>query len=56
MHYRTEAVNFLEPPDAFLSAFGVPVERLAEDEAEVEPLLGSRREPRVALLAAPRPG
>jgi len=53
-HYRTEAVNFLEPPDAFLDALGVPVERLDSSEAEVEPLLGSREEPRVALLAAPR--
>jgi L-ascorbate metabolism protein UlaG (beta-lactamase superfamily) len=53
-HYRTEAVNFLEPPDAFLAALGAPVERLDASEAEVAPLLGSREEPRVALLAAPR--
>jgi L-ascorbate metabolism protein UlaG (beta-lactamase superfamily) len=52
-HYRTEAVNFLEPPDAFLEALGAPVERLDASQAEVEPLLGSRGEPRVALLAAP---
>jgi len=53
MHYRTAAVDFLEPPDAFLEAFGAAVERLEGSEAEVEPLLGSRAEPRVALLAAP---
>ena len=53
MHYATDAVNFLEPPDAFLEALGARVERLAESEAEVEPLLGTREEPVVALLAAP---
>lgn len=52
-HYRTDAVNFLEPPDAFLDALGAPVERLDASEAEVGPLLGSRGEPRVALLATP---
>ncbi len=53
MHYRTAAVNFLEPPDAFLDALGARVERLAVNEAEVEPLLGSREDPVVALLAPP---
>jgi L-ascorbate metabolism protein UlaG (beta-lactamase superfamily) len=41
MHYRTAAVNFLEPPDAFLDAVGAPVERLDTSEADVEPLLGT---------------
>ncbi len=53
-HYRTDAVNFLEPPDPFLDALGAPVARLEATEAEVQPLLGSREEPRVALLAPPR--
>jgi L-ascorbate metabolism protein UlaG (beta-lactamase superfamily) len=53
MHYRTEAVNFLEPPDAFLEALGTRVERPAESEAELEPLLGTREEPVVLLLPAP---
>lgn len=53
MHYRTEAVNFLEPPDEFLETYGVRVERLEKSEAEVEPLLGTREEPVVALLAPP---
>ncbi|MGH2971162.1 MAG: MBL fold metallo-hydrolase [Gaiellaceae bacterium] len=53
MHYRTDAVNFLDPPDAFLEAYGARVERLDESEAEVEPLLGSRDEPVVALFAPP---
>jgi L-ascorbate metabolism protein UlaG (beta-lactamase superfamily) len=53
MHYATPAVNFLEPPDAFLTALGAEVERLDSSEAELEPLLGTAEQPRVALLAAP---
>jgi len=53
MHYRTPAVSFLDPPDAFLDALGARVERLDESEAEVEPLLGTQEEPTVALLAPP---
>jgi L-ascorbate metabolism protein UlaG (beta-lactamase superfamily) len=53
MHYRTPALNFLDPPDAFLEALGAPVERLAGSEAEAEPLLGTRDDPVVALLAPP---
>ena len=53
MHYRTPAIGFLDPPDAFLDALGARVERLESSEAEVEPLLGSREEPVVALLAPP---
>ena len=52
-HYRTEAINFLDPPDAFLDALGARVERVAAAEVEVEPLLGSREEPVVVLLAPP---
>ena len=54
MHYRTDAVSFLEPPDAFLEALGARVERLAASELEVEELLGTASEPVVALLAPPR--
>ena len=53
MHYRTAAVNFLEPPDAFLDALGAPVERLGESEFAVEGLLGTPGEPVVALPAPP---
>jgi len=53
MHYRTPAIGFLDPPDAFIEALGARVERLETSEAEVEPLLGSREEPVVALLAPP---
>ncbi|HET7567404.1 MAG TPA: MBL fold metallo-hydrolase [Gaiellaceae bacterium] len=52
-HYRSGELTFLEPPDAFLDALGAEVVRLAESEAEVEPLLGTREQPRVALFAAP---
>jgi L-ascorbate metabolism protein UlaG (beta-lactamase superfamily) len=47
MHYRTEAVNFLDPPDDFLAALGEPVTRLDASEADVDGLAG------VALFAPP---
>ncbi|MFL5962174.1 MAG: MBL fold metallo-hydrolase [Gaiellaceae bacterium] len=53
MHYRTDAVNFLDPPSAFLDALGARVETLAESELVAEELLGAAGEPNVALLAAP---
>lgn len=53
MHYRTAAVNFLDPPDEFLDALGARVERLNESELEVEQLLGAAEDPTVALLAPP---
>jgi L-ascorbate metabolism protein UlaG (beta-lactamase superfamily) len=53
MHYRTEAVNFLDPPDEFLAALDARVERLNESELEAEQLLGTAEDPNVALLAPP---
>jgi L-ascorbate metabolism protein UlaG (beta-lactamase superfamily) len=53
MHYRTRAVNFLDPPDAFLEALGATVERLDESEFEAGEQLGTRDEPRVVLPAPP---
>jgi L-ascorbate metabolism protein UlaG (beta-lactamase superfamily) len=54
MHYRTPGgLDFLDPPDAFLDAMGARVERLETNEAELEPLVGSKEEPVVALLAPP---
>ena len=53
MHYRTDAVNFLELPDAFLDALGARVERLDESELDVEHFLGTADQPTVALLAVP---
>jgi L-ascorbate metabolism protein UlaG (beta-lactamase superfamily) len=53
MHFRTPAIGFLDPPDAFLEALGARVERLETSEADVESLLGSREDPLVAVLAAP---
>ena len=52
MHYRTEAVNFLDSPDAFIQALGAHLERIAEDELRPEQFLGTADEPTVALLAA----
>jgi L-ascorbate metabolism protein UlaG (beta-lactamase superfamily) len=53
MHYRTSAVDFLAPPDAFLDALGARVERLGEPELDPEALLGTREAPVVALPAPP---
>ena len=53
MHYRTEAVNFLDSPDAFIEALGARLERIAEDELGPEQFLGTADEPTVALLATP---
>ena len=55
MHYQTPAIDFLEPPDAFLEALGAPVEHAAESELEVEPHLGDHDRPNVVLLAPPLP-
>lgn len=54
MHYRTEAVNFLEPPDAFLEALGAEVVRAESPEIVLDDALGTREAPKVALLATPR--
>jgi L-ascorbate metabolism protein UlaG (beta-lactamase superfamily) len=53
MHYRTDAVNFLEPPDAFLDALGAEAERLDESELEAQDQLGTAEQPRVVLPAVP---
>jgi L-ascorbate metabolism protein UlaG (beta-lactamase superfamily) len=53
MHYRTDAVNFLEPSGAFLDALGARVERVEENELEAEHFLGTADQPTVALLAVP---
>jgi L-ascorbate metabolism protein UlaG (beta-lactamase superfamily) len=54
MHYRTEAVNFLEPPDEFLAALGARLERVDDSELEAGALLGTADDPTVALLAPPK--
>jgi L-ascorbate metabolism protein UlaG (beta-lactamase superfamily) len=53
MHYRTPAVDFLEPPGEFLDALGARVARIEKSKAEVEPLLGGRDDPTVVLLTPP---
>lgn len=52
-HYRTEAIDFLDPPDAFLDALGARIERLDSSEVEVETVLGTHEDPTVVLLAPP---
>ncbi len=52
MHFRTEAVNFLDPPDSFLEALGAPVVRRETNELVVEDALASGDQ--VALLSPPR--
>jgi L-ascorbate metabolism protein UlaG (beta-lactamase superfamily) len=53
MHYRTPAINFLEPPDEFLDALRARVERRDDSVFDVEQLLGTNEEPAVALISAP---
>ncbi len=53
-HYRTEAVNFLDPPDAFLDALGAHVERLDGPELVVDQYLGMTGQPIVVLPDYPR--
>jgi L-ascorbate metabolism protein UlaG (beta-lactamase superfamily) len=52
MHYRTDAIDFLDPPDAFLEALAWPMERLKSSEVDVTALLQGRSEPIVALPRA----
>jgi L-ascorbate metabolism protein UlaG (beta-lactamase superfamily) len=53
MHYRTEAISFLDPPDAFLDALGGDVRRLDESEIDVDEHFGTRDEPVTAVFAPP---
>jgi hypothetical protein len=55
MHYRTDAVNFLDPPDSFLAALGARVEPIETNELEAEQFLGTADAPTVAMLRAPAP-
>jgi L-ascorbate metabolism protein UlaG (beta-lactamase superfamily) len=47
MHYRTPAIDFLEPADEFLEAVDMPVNRLDTHETDTDDLAG------VVVLAAP---
>jgi len=40
MHFGNAAVNFVEPPDAFLEALGGDVRRLETSEFEVGDVIG----------------
>ena len=51
MHFRTELIGFLDPPDAFLDALGAEVERLPGNQLVAEEQLRSHQV--VALLRPP---
>ena len=53
MHYRTAAVNFLDPPDAFLEAVGGTVARLETSELDVDQVIGQPGSTTTVLLAPP---
>jgi L-ascorbate metabolism protein UlaG (beta-lactamase superfamily) len=53
MHYRTPAVNFLDPPDEFLAALGVDPTELETSEFDVAAVIGTTAAPSVVLLGAP---
>ncbi len=55
MHYRTAAVNFLDPPDAFLAALGIEPTEVDASEFDLEAVIGTKAAPSVALLAPPLP-
>ena len=50
MHYRTPAVNFLEPPDEFIAALSMPSRKVPSSEVDVDAIEG------VVLLAPPSAG
>ena len=53
MHHRTDAIDFLDPPDAFVAALGARTDRVPAHEAEVADHIGSREAPTVLLLTPP---
>jgi L-ascorbate metabolism protein UlaG (beta-lactamase superfamily) len=53
MHYRTDALGFLEPPDGFLTAFAARLVRSSTSEAVVGDHLGTRDDPTVLMLEPP---
>jgi L-ascorbate metabolism protein UlaG (beta-lactamase superfamily) len=53
MHFGSDAVDFLDPPDAFVDALDAPVDRRESSEADLEALLDGEREPVVLLLEPP---
>lgn len=53
MHYRTAALNFLEPADAFLKSVEANVAYLGESTVDPMQVLGTRAVPLVAVLAPP---
>jgi hypothetical protein len=57
MHYRTEAINFMEPADEFLSAMEGPCERLRGSDFDPDEVIARYEDgPVVVMPAAPRAG
>jgi L-ascorbate metabolism protein UlaG (beta-lactamase superfamily) len=52
MHYRTEAVNFLEQPDGFLRALGATASYLEASEFDIEDVIATAGHPTVVLASA----
>jgi L-ascorbate metabolism protein UlaG (beta-lactamase superfamily) len=53
MHYRTPAIGFLDPPDAFLDALGAQVERLDRPDFDPADHLGTADQPAVVMPMPP---
>jgi len=53
MHYRTPAVSFLSPADEFLESATGRVERPGASEIDAKDLIGTRKEPVIAVLEPP---
>jgi L-ascorbate metabolism protein UlaG (beta-lactamase superfamily) len=53
MHFRTPAIDFLERPDAFMKSVTGKTERPGESEIDTDELIGTRKEPVVAVLEPP---
>jgi L-ascorbate metabolism protein UlaG (beta-lactamase superfamily) len=54
MHYRTDAIDFLEPPDAFLDALGASVTRLETSSFDAREALAAVPHGSVLLPSPPR--
>ncbi len=53
MHYRTPAIEFLDPPDAFLAALACDVHRPGADRTTLDDHLGTPDRPGVVVLEPP---
>jgi L-ascorbate metabolism protein UlaG (beta-lactamase superfamily) len=54
MHYKTDAINFLDPPDAFLDAVDGRVVRLETSSFDVDEVIDEAGTPVTVMLTPPR--